>query len=169
GSFARHRAGLLRNRDNTDGAALLRTLGRELDLAVDQREQGVVAAEADAHARMELGAALADDDVAGLDGLAAVHLHAQVLRVGVAAVARGAYALFMCHDCVSLLAATGDAGDLDFGVVLPVAHLLAMVLAAAELDDANLVGAAVADDLRRHGGALEGVAELDAVGVAEHQ
>jgi large subunit ribosomal protein L21 len=41
----------------------------------------------------------------------------------------------------------GDAGDLDFGVVLPVAHLLAMVLAAAELDDADLVGAAVADDL----------------------
>src|SRR5687767_7627922 len=63
--------------DDAHGAALLRALGRELDLAVDQREQGVVAAEADAHARMELGAALADDDVSGFDRLAAVHLHAE--------------------------------------------------------------------------------------------
>src|SRR5690348_10323720 len=84
-------------RDDADGAALLRALGRELDLAVDQREQGVVAAEADAHARVELRAALANDDVARVDGLAAVQLHAQELRVGVAAVARGTYALFMCH------------------------------------------------------------------------
>src|SRR3546814_5737762 len=88
-------------------------------LAVDEREQGVVAAEADAHARMELGAALANDDVAGFDRLATIDLHAEILRVGVAAVARGTYALFMCHGCFSLLlVATGDAGDLDFGVVL---------------------------------------------------
>src|SRR5690606_10655912 len=158
-------------RDDAHRAALLRALGGELHRAVDQREQGVVAAEADARTRMELGAALADDDVAGLDRLAAVHLHAEVLRVGVAAVARGTYALFMCHDCVSclLLLGPGDAGDLDFGVVLPVAHLLAMVLAAAELDDADLVGAAVRDDLGGDGGALELVADLDAIGVAEHQ
>src|SRR5690606_36809105 len=156
--------------NDAHGATLLRSLDRELDGTVDQCEQGVVAAEADARARMELGAALADDDVAGLDGLAAVHVHAEVLRVGVAAVARGTYALFVCHDCVScLLLAAGDAGDLDFGVVLPVAHLLAMVLAAAELDDADLVRAAVAEDLGGDGGALERVAHLDAVGVAEHQ
>src|SRR3546814_19798907 len=75
----------------------------------------------------------------------------------------------MCHGCFSLLlVATGDAGDLDFGVVLPVAHLLAMVLAAAELDDADLVGATVADDFRGHAGTLERVADLDAVAVAEH-
>src|SRR5690606_7589228 len=90
-------------RDHVDGAALLRALDGELDGAVDQREQRVVAAQADARTRMELGAALADDDVAGLDGLAAVHLHAEVLRVGVAAVARGTYALLVCHDCVSCL------------------------------------------------------------------
>src|SRR6476646_8514211 len=91
---------------------------------------------------MELGAALAYDDVAGFDRLATIDLHAEVFRVGVAAVARGTYALFMCHGCCSLLVATGDAGDLDFGVVLPMPHLLAMGLAAAELDDADLVGAA---------------------------
>src|SRR5690606_15407710 len=157
-------------RHDAHGAALLRTLDREFDGTVDQREQGVVATEADARTRVELRAALADDDVAGLDGLAAVHLHAEVLRVGVAAVARGTYALFVCHGCFSLLLrTTGDAGDLDFGVVLPVAHLLAMVLAAAELDDADLVGAAVADDLGGDAGALERVADLDAVAVAEHE
>src|SRR3546814_7493968 len=97
-------------------------------------------------------------------------LRAEILRVGVAAVARGTYALFMCHGCFSLLlVATGDAGDLDFGVVLPVAHLLAMVLAPAELDDADLVGATVADDFRGHVGALERVADFDAVAIAEQE
>ena len=51
---------------------LFLALGRELDLAVDQREQRVVLAHADVHARMDLRAALADDDAAGADGLAAV-------------------------------------------------------------------------------------------------
>src|SRR5690606_16664073 len=92
GFFAMRRCRLTGG-DDVDRAALLRTLGGELHLAVDQREQGVVATQADAGARVELGATLADDDVAGLDGLAAVDLHAQVLRVGVAAVARGTYAL----------------------------------------------------------------------------
>jgi hypothetical protein len=55
--------------DDADRAALLQALGRELDLAVDQREQGVVAAEADARTRVEVGTALTHDDVASLDGL----------------------------------------------------------------------------------------------------
>src|SRR3546814_7432085 len=66
--------------DDADRAALLRALDRELDLAVDEREQGVVAAEADAHARMELGAALANDDVAGFDRLATIDLPAEIPR-----------------------------------------------------------------------------------------
>src|SRR3970282_102265 len=105
--------------NDADGAAALRALHGELDLAIDQREQRVVAAEADAHARMELGATLANDDVAGIDRLATINLHAEILRVGVAAVARGTYALFMCHGCFSfLLVATGNAGDLSFGCML---------------------------------------------------
>ncbi len=54
--------------------------------------RGVVTAQANAGARVELGAALTHDDVAGFDGLVAEDLDAQVLRVGVATVAR-AYAL----------------------------------------------------------------------------
>src|SRR3546814_5910291 len=45
------------------GAALLAVM--ELHLAVAGREQGVILAEADILARMHLGAALADQDVAG--------------------------------------------------------------------------------------------------------
>src|SRR3546814_6243413 len=110
---------------------------------------------------MELGAALANDEVAGFDRLATIDLHAEILRVGAAAVARGTYALFMSHGCFSLrLVASVDAGDLHFGVVLLVAHLLAMVLAAAELDDTDLVGATVAVHFRGQATALEPVAAL---------
>jgi len=59
--------------------------------------------------------------------------------------------------------------DLDFGVVLAMPLPLHVVLAAAELDDAHLVGAAMADDLGGDAGAVERVAELDAVAVAQHQ
>ena len=47
-------------------------LVRELDLAVDEREQRVVLADADVDAGMDRGAALADDDAAGANQLAAV-------------------------------------------------------------------------------------------------
>src|SRR5690606_19945053 len=48
----------------------------ELDHAVYFRKQGVILAHAYAVAGVELGAALTHDDVAGLDGLTTVHLHA---------------------------------------------------------------------------------------------
>src|SRR5690348_7069908 len=158
-----------------DGATRFRTVGLELDLAVHQREQRVVAAQADARARMELGAALAHDDVAGRNRLAAIELHAQVFRVGIAAVARGTYAFLVCHDiCLWILFARGrlpgNSGDLDLGVVLPVAHLLAMVLAAAELDDPHLVVAAVRAHLGGHAGAGDvGRTDGDVLAVADHQ
>src|SRR6185437_7124225 len=156
--------------DHMHHAAALGAFDRKLHLAVDQREQSVVAAESDTDARVELGAALAHDDVAGFDDLAAVQLHAEVFRVGVAAVARRTYALFMCHGGFSLLAATGDAGDLDFGVMLPVTHLLAMVLAAAEFHDAQLVGAAVVAHLGGDAGARDvRAADGDALAFAYQQ
>src|SRR5690242_2414528 len=77
GSFRRSESA----RNHADRLARLRTLGLELDLAVDQREQRVVAAEADAGPRVEARAALANDDVAGFDRLAAVDLDAEVLRI----------------------------------------------------------------------------------------
>src|SRR5690606_29086683 len=45
----------------------------------------------------------------------------------------------------------------------------AMVLAAAELHDAHLVGAAVGLDRGGDGGAVQRVAHLDAIGIAAHE
>src|ERR1700712_1334653 len=69
--------------------------GAELDSAGRQGEQRVVSTASDACAGVEVGAALADDDFAGLDDLTAEALHAQVLSVGVTTVASGARSLFM--------------------------------------------------------------------------
>jgi hypothetical protein len=57
----------------------LGALDGELHGAFGQREQGVVLADADVFARVEFGAALANDDVAGEDELAAVALDARRL------------------------------------------------------------------------------------------
>src|ERR1700682_1930092 len=68
-----------------------------LDLARDEREQGVVLADPDVRAREHLGAALADEHGARLDLRARVFLHAQTLSGGIAAVAGGTRALLVCH------------------------------------------------------------------------
>ena len=57
-------------------------------MARDQRKEGVIATHADAFTGRDLGAALADQDGARADELPAVNLHAEHLRVGVAAIAR---------------------------------------------------------------------------------
>src|SRR5215831_10082061 len=61
-------------------------LGREFDVALAKREQRVIGPHADTVARMPLGAALAHDDIAGDDALAAGLLHAEAAPGRVAAV-----------------------------------------------------------------------------------
>src|SRR3954469_11489989 len=70
--------------------------------AVRLGEQGVVLADADIGAGVELGAALTDQDVARDHDLIAELLHAQALAGGIAAVTRTAACFLMCH-CVVLL------------------------------------------------------------------
>src|SRR6516165_9635947 len=82
-------------RDDADGLAS--ALDPELDGSGFLGEQRVIAAATDARAGMELGAALTDQDFAGLDDLAAEPLHAQPLRGRVAAIARAGSALLVCH------------------------------------------------------------------------
>jgi hypothetical protein len=78
--FCRERPGALAgHRLDADDAAVLRAFDIELDRPGHQREQRVVAAHADVVTGVELGAALADDDLARLDALAAEDLHAQSL------------------------------------------------------------------------------------------
>jgi len=70
----------------------------EFDFAVGEGEEGVIAADAYVKAGVELGSALADDDGAGGDLLAAVGFYAAVLGVAVAAVPGAALTLLVCHD-----------------------------------------------------------------------
>src|SRR6476620_4185168 len=76
---------------------LAATLGVELHGAGGGREQGVVAATSAVHAGVEVGAALTDQDLAGLDDLAAEPLHAQPLGGGVTTVTCAGSALLVCH------------------------------------------------------------------------
>src|SRR5688500_5444033 len=69
----------------------------ELHHAIDERVDRVVRAHSDVAARVPLGAALAENDVAGDDALAAELLDPAVFRVAVAAVAGRADAFLMSH------------------------------------------------------------------------
>jgi hypothetical protein len=71
---------------------------RKLYDAVGQCEERVVFAHADVLAGADARSALADQDVAGNDLLAAEALDAQPLRVGVAAVPGGTRALFRSEE-----------------------------------------------------------------------
>ena len=100
---------------------------------------------------MEVGAALANDDLAGVDQLTAEALHAEALGVGITAVARGAGALLVCH-VVSPSAVCGgvDAGDAQPGVLLAVALARVLTGLVLELVDADLRALLQAEDLCRH-------------------
>ena len=65
-------------------------------------------ATADARAGVEVGAALADQDLTGVDDLTAEALHAEPLSIGVATVPGGRCALLVCHlSSVPYFAAAG--------------------------------------------------------------
>src|SRR5438094_6383570 len=68
-----------------------------LHVAGDEREQRVVASDSDAGACADLRPALTDEDRAGVDQLSTVDLHAELLRVRVAPVARRAAAFLVCQ------------------------------------------------------------------------
>lgn len=81
--------------DDVDAAILA---GVELDGAVGDSEERVIAPLADIAAGMKTIADLADDDVAGDDRLAAELLDAAALTVRITTVARRTLTFFMCHD-----------------------------------------------------------------------
>ena len=74
------------------------TLALELDMTVDQSEQGVVSADADIDAGMDMRASLANQDVAGQNELTVSALHAQSLRLGITTVLSRTAALLMCEE-----------------------------------------------------------------------
>src|SRR5207245_3687846 len=80
----------------------------ELHVPVHDREQCVVGRAAHVRAGMELGAALPDEDAPGAHELAPEALHAEVLRIRVAPVTRGADALLVSHSVLSRLSRPGS-------------------------------------------------------------
>src|SRR4029077_5997949 len=85
------------------------------NVAGHEREQSVVATEADARSRRDLRAALADEDGAGAHDLAAINLHSEHLGLGIAAVAGGAASFLMCHWLAGLLLASRSLRGLGVG------------------------------------------------------
>src|SRR4029077_16416612 len=69
----------------------------EANAAVDERENRVVATESNVLARKELGAALANDNVAGQNRFAAKSFYTETLADAIAAVLNAALSFLMCH------------------------------------------------------------------------
>src|SRR5689334_966613 len=88
-------------RDRDEGPAVRR--GVIADGALDLGEERVVAAHIDVLAGVVLGAALADDNVAGHHDLAAELLDAEAAAARIAPVARGAAGFLVRHRPYSLL------------------------------------------------------------------
>src|SRR3954454_6311268 len=151
-------------------------LGTELDVPADQREQGVVAAPADAAAGVEVGAALTHDDLAGVHQLATVALYTETLGVGVPTVLGRGCALLVCHEfspssCrVRVLGSGVDLGHLDLGVLLTVTLALAVPSLVLVLENRDLRALGGAEHLRRHTGlAKRGGSRGDVLAVDEHE
>ena len=101
-----------------------------------------------------LGAALAHQDVAGEDLLAAEFFHAEAPALGIAAVARGAACFLMCHRLTPYEPAA-DVGDAQHGQRLAMAVLAAVIVPAPLLEDDDLVAEPLLDDFGGDRGALE--------------
>ena len=86
------------DRNHADGAGGF----AEFHNAVAESEEREIAAAADVFARVELGAALTDDDVAGENALAAIFFNTQILRIAVAAVTAAGLTFLMSHDKIPL-------------------------------------------------------------------
>src|SRR5690348_6462397 len=91
--------------DGDEASAL--ALVVELDHAVDFGVERVVTSHADVDARVELRAALANDDRSAGDELSREALHAEHFRLRVAAVARRSLSFFVSHGVLRQLDVDG--------------------------------------------------------------
>src|SRR6266705_811071 len=69
----------------------------ELDITVDQGEQGVVAAHTDMVTGLDLGPALTNNNAASRNQLSIKAFYTEHLRVTVPAIAGTTHTFFMCH------------------------------------------------------------------------
>src|SRR5207247_8428993 len=127
-NLLRRRDGVLGRRLGDDAHSPPATHASERHQPADQSEQGVIPAASHAVPGVEMGAALADQDLARVDPLTAEPLDAQPLCRGVTPVAAGRCALLVCHRQLFFPAAAPA-----FGAALPFAALAFSVLAFSGL------------------------------------
>lgn len=78
------------------------TVAVKADAALDERVDRVVTTESNVLAGLPLGAALAENDVAGDDVLTTEFLHAATLAVAVASILNTSLSFLMSHDCIGV-------------------------------------------------------------------
>ena len=125
-----------------------RALDGERHVAVYQCKQGVVHADTDVIARVELGSTLAHDDGASSDQLTAKGLHTEHLGLGIAPVSRRAAAFFLCHDLCPL---SGNRADLQFGELLAMPLTFLVMLTTTHFENAHFVVLAMRNYCDRNG------------------
>lgn len=159
------------DRVNTDLFALVRASGFKYNPAACFGEESVIATTTNIDAGANMGAALADDDVACHNSLTAEAFYAQSFGFRIAAISGAAACLFMCHFMpASITTLTGDTGDFNFGITLTMSLMLHMVLATLEFNDAYLPAAAMGNNLAAHFATIDNRAAYLAVfTVCEHQ
>src|SRR4030095_14167297 len=94
-ALAVNREGKLFRRNRIDVDAATTTI--ETNVAVNERENRVIAAETGVFAGLKFRSALANDDVAGENHLAAKSLYAETFADAVSAVFNAALSFFVCH------------------------------------------------------------------------
>ena len=92
-TYLRSKLGL----DLRDDVHLALVTTRVLQDTVAQSEQGIVAPATHIVTRVEMSAALTNDDIARLDLLTCEHLAAQTLSMGITAIPSGSEAFLVCH------------------------------------------------------------------------
>jgi tRNA threonylcarbamoyladenosine biosynthesis protein TsaE len=130
----------------------------------------VVTANADTHAGMPLGAALADDDVTGDHSLTAELLHAKALGAGIATVLDGTLSFLMGHKSRGVRGLDANGGDLKLRQVATEALGLVEALAALEFEGNALLAAELFDHLGGDGNAGHGRStDLERIALAAKQ
>jgi hypothetical protein len=72
----------------------------ELHTAVNESKEGVISSQTNVSTREKFRAALAQDDIAGDDGLAAKFLYTKALACAVASILDASLSLFMSHSLI---------------------------------------------------------------------
>jgi hypothetical protein len=163
-ALAASREGNLFRRDGIDIDAA--TSAIEANIPVNQRENRVIASEADVFAGLKFRAALPHDDVAGDDHLAAEFFYAQPLADAVAAVLNAALSFFMSHDLRFFgFGTAGDAFDFHPGQFSAVTNGAVITFAASVFKRDDFFVFPLLNDFGRD---LATIADLSAIDVHQH-